>query len=160
MTTNSGSGVSLNSEARGRVKGRILLIEDHPDIAQLLVILLESKGYQVWVETCCSEVLPSCAEHRPQVILLDLGLSEADHLYATLRTDPQTKLLPLVLLTQAYEEPQRLSALELRPTDSIARLPHIQELLDGVKAALNPPRSPRKLRLTIDLSGLSLEALC
>jgi DNA-binding response OmpR family regulator len=160
MITNSNGDVGLKTDSGGRVKGRLLLIEDHPDIAQLLTILLEGKGYRVTVEPRCGRAAQQCVEQRPQVILLDLNLTEAGQCYAALRSNPQTKQTPLVLLTQANEEPQRLQAFELGPLDGIARLPHIQELLDCVKAALNPPQPPHKLRLVIDLCGRRADAMC
>ena len=71
----------------------ILLIDDHDDTRELLVELLELDGFTVIAAASGAEALALAREHRPCVVLLDLGLPDIDglELVLRLRAEPNTK---------------------------------------------------------------------
>lgn len=54
----------------------VLVVEDHEDAATPLCALLEAEGYRCWSATTGAEALRLAAEHRPQVLLLDIELPD------------------------------------------------------------------------------------
>ncbi len=59
-------------------KGRILLVDDHPDIVQTLSRLLRMSGFEVAAASDGGDALKMAAEFKPRVILLDIGLPVLD----------------------------------------------------------------------------------
>jgi CheY-like chemotaxis protein len=55
---------------------RILVVDDHQDIARMMRILLQSQGYEVKLAYCGQEALEKAGEFRPEVVLLDLTLPD------------------------------------------------------------------------------------
>lgn len=80
---------------------RILLVEDQPDVAEALLLLLEDLGHEVTVALTGAEGLAAAREQRPAVVLCDVGLPDLDgHAVARdLRADPATADVYLVALT-------------------------------------------------------------
>ncbi len=81
---------------------RILIVEENPDLAQILQIHLESKGHQVIIETHGSRAITTCHEQRPDVLLVNADLRDAGgfSIYTQLRNDPQTAHVHIALLAQ------------------------------------------------------------
>jgi DNA-binding response OmpR family regulator len=63
---------------RSSPKGRILLVDDHPDIVQTLSRLLRMSGFEVAVASDGGDALKKAEEFKPRVILLDIGLPVLD----------------------------------------------------------------------------------
>ncbi|HVP19486.1 MAG TPA: response regulator [Spirochaetia bacterium] len=86
---------------------RILLVEDDPAIANLIVILLEREGYEVITSPTAETGLELAASRCPDLILMDIALPGMDGLEATrmLKTSETTRRVPVVALTaQARKE--------------------------------------------------------
>jgi two-component system CheB/CheR fusion protein len=103
-----GSSVSLmaahraTAERRQAVGGRrVLVVEDNPDIAESLRLLLEFFGYEVWVAATGPEGVRLALARRPDVVLCDIGLPGLDGfgVAAALRRDPATAAARLVAIT-------------------------------------------------------------
>jgi CheY-like chemotaxis protein len=58
------------------VAARILVVDDQPDVVELLCLQLERAGHTCIAAASGSEALALAAEHRPEVILLDIGLPD------------------------------------------------------------------------------------
>jgi CheY-like chemotaxis protein len=83
---------------RGR---RVLVVEDNPDGAETLRMLLEFYGYEVWVAATGPEGVRMAHARRPEVVLCDIGLPGLDGfgVAAALRRDPATASARLVAIT-------------------------------------------------------------
>ena len=97
---------------------RVLIVEDEPDIRDLLAFHLERAGYHVAKSRTGADALRQIAASPPDLVLLDLMLPEMDGLEVCrrLRGDPRTASLPIVMLTAKGEEIDRVLGLELGPT--------------------------------------------
>jgi CheY-like chemotaxis protein len=66
---------------------QVLVVEDHPDAAEMLKDLLEMNGYEVRIALTGPEGVRVAREYRPDVILCDLGLPGMDGYEEGMRTD-------------------------------------------------------------------------
>src|SRR5687768_9426714 len=117
---------------------RILLIEDEPDIAEVLQYNLEKEGSHVDVARRGDTGLEVVRKDNPDLILLDLMLPGIDGLEITrlLKRDPATAHLPIVMLTARGEEMDRIVGLELGADDYISKPFSPREVVLRVKAVL------------------------
>ena len=117
---------------------RILLIEDEPDIAEVLQYNLEKEGFHVEMARRGDTGLDSIRKDAPDLILLDLMLPGIDGLELTrlLKRDTATSRLPIVMLTARGEEVDRIVGLELGADDYISKPFSPREVVLRVKAVL------------------------
>jgi PAS domain S-box-containing protein len=99
-----GAGAAVAREAPPTAQDpalRILLVEDQPDVAEALQLLLEDLGHEVSVALNGADGVALAREQRPAVVLCDVGLPDMDgHAVARdLRADPSTADVYLVALT-------------------------------------------------------------
>jgi CheY-like chemotaxis protein len=102
MSHNSPSGIQAVGDESPPVKSRkILVVDDNRDAAESLQILLELSGHEVLLAYDGEEALAAVASHRPEVILLDIGLPKLDgfEVARRLRADESNRSLLLVALT-------------------------------------------------------------
>ena len=117
---------------------RVLLVEDEPDIAEVMQFNLERAGFIVDVESRGDSALEAIRKRPPDLIVLDLMLPGLDglELARILKRDPATARLPLVMLTAKGEELDRIVGLELGADDYIAKPFSPREVVLRIKAVL------------------------
>ena len=118
--------------------GRVLIVEDEPDIRDLLAHHLERDGYQVAKSRDGADALRQVKNSSPDLVLLDLMLPEMSGLEVCrrLRQDPATSALPIVMLTAKGEEVDRILGLELGADDYIVKPFSPKEVVARVRAVL------------------------
>ncbi len=140
------------------MSSRVLIVEDEPDIRELVVHHLKREGYQVSVAASGEEALRQVQASPPDLVLLDLMRPAMNGLEVCrrLRQDPVTASLPIVMLTAKGDEVDRVLGLELGADDYVVKPFSPKELLARVRAVLRrslpaPGASPTTLgALTID----------
>jgi len=146
---------------------RILVAEDEAPIAEVLSYNLEREGYSVMVTSRGDEVLAAIADHRPDLVLLDLMLPGLDGLdvMRELKKDPDLSSLPVIMLTAKGEEIDRIVGLELGADDYIAKPFSPREVLLRIRAVLRrglgedaPPELLETGGLVLDLPAYRLTA--
>ncbi len=120
-------------------KYKILLVEDEDNIRSLLCALMESAGYQVLQATTCAAAITMAASHRPDLIILDLGLPDADG-QVLLKTVRQESLTPVIVLSARTQERDKVQALDLGANDYVTKPFGSAELLARVRSALRSNR--------------------
>jgi phosphate regulon transcriptional regulator PhoB len=117
---------------------RVLIVEDEPDIRDLLAFHLEREGYQVTRSRSGTDALRQVRARPPDLILLDLMLPELGGLDVCrrLRQDPRTASVPIVMLTARGEELDRILGLELGADDYIVKPFSPKEVVARVRAVL------------------------
>src|SRR5262245_46265233 len=122
--------------------GRVLIIEDEPDIRELLAFHLEREGYQVFKARNGVDALRQIRLSPPDVVLLDLMLPEMDGLEVCrrLRRDIATARLPIVMVTAKGDELDRVLGLELGADDYIVKPFSPKEVVARVRAVLRRAR--------------------
>ncbi|MDS4022124.1 MAG: response regulator [Candidatus Competibacter sp.] len=128
-------------------KTRILLVEDEPDLAQVLVDYLVRDGFDASVEGNGTEALVRIQRTPPDLLLLDLMLPGLDGL-SILREVRKFTDLPVIMVTARVEEIDRLIGLELGADDYVCKPYSPREVVARVKAVLRrwPGRTQAEAR--------------
>lgn len=120
-------------------KQKILIVEDDPDVAEMLTAYFRSQEYDVstvnWGEDGVRSALQVPA---PDLVILDIRLPDIDgyEVARRLRGDRRTTDIPIIFLTEKRERADRLQGLELGADDYITKPFDIQELRLRVRNAL------------------------
>jgi two-component system alkaline phosphatase synthesis response regulator PhoP len=119
-------------------KGKILVVDDEEDILELLRFNLSREGCQVFCASSGEEALRLVQSEIPDLIVLDLMLPGIDGLEVTrwLKSDPNTKHLPIVMLTAKGEEADIVTGLELGADDYVTKPFSPRILVARVRAVL------------------------
>ena len=125
---------------------KILIVEDEPDIVELLVYNLHQAGFETDAVLNGADALEQVKIQQPDLVLLDLLLPEVDGLEVcrTLKRDPATASIPIIMLTAKGEAIDRIVGLELGADDYITKPFSPREVLLRVRAVLRrAPHLPR-----------------
>ena len=113
----------------------ILIVEDEMKIASLVRDYLEHAGFEVTVTGDGDAALAAARGHRPDLVVLDLGLPRRDGLDVA-RELRRTSSVPIVMLTARGEESDRIVGLELGADDYVVKPFSPKELVARVRAVL------------------------
>ncbi|MCB1646986.1 MAG: response regulator [Pseudomonadales bacterium] len=125
-------------------RSRVVIIEDEPDIIEVISYNLKREGYQVSAARRGDEGLNLVRNQSPALVLLDLMLPEIDGLTICqqLKSDPITRDIPIIIVSAKGEESDVVIGLGLGADDYIAKPFSPRELIARVKAVLR--RGPLK----------------
>ena len=117
---------------------RILIVEDDPDIAELVARYLDKAGFITDRTASGREALKMIAAKPPELLVLDLMLPHVDGLEIcrVVRADEATAAIPIIMLTARAEESARIVGLELGADDYLAKPFSPNELVARVRALL------------------------
>lgn len=113
---------------------KILVIEDSPDIADLLALHLGDEGYQVELDQDGRTGLRKALEQSYDLVILDLMLPEVDGLEICRQLRAAPSYTPILMLTARSTEIDRVVGLELGADDYLTKPFSIRELVARVKA--------------------------
>src|SRR3954451_7810612 len=117
---------------------RILIVEDDPDIADLVARYLDKAGFVTERAANGRDALAALAARQPDLMVLDLMLPQVDGLEVCrqARANPHTAAIPIIMLTARAEESERIVGLELGADDYLAKPFSPNELVARVRALL------------------------
>lgn len=117
---------------------RILVIEDERDILELIRYNLTKNGYQVMAAIHGEEGLRLVRQNPPDLVVLDLMLPGMDGLDVcrSLKTDPQTAVIPVIMVTARGDEADIVAGLELGAHDYVCKPFSPRVLVARVRACL------------------------
>ncbi len=118
------------------MKGRILLVEDDPDLARGVRFNLEREEYEVTVAADGAAARAAFRERSFDAVLLDLNLPDADGLDLLKELRASGKVLPVVCLTARGQETDVVMGLELGADDYVRKPFGVAELLARLDAVL------------------------
>jgi DNA-binding response OmpR family regulator len=120
------------------MKTRILVVDDEPDVLDLVTYNLGQAGFQTDTAADGAEALRKARSTTPDLILLDLMLPEMDGLEVCklLRRDAKTSAIPIIMLTARASEIDRIVGLELGAADYVPKPFSPRELVLRVKKRL------------------------
>ncbi|MEE3326492.1 MAG: response regulator transcription factor [Myxococcota bacterium] len=113
---------------------RILVVDDEPDILELVRYNLSNEGFRVDTATTGNEALSQITRSKPDLVVLDLMLPDQSgmEICKKLRANPSFEQLPIIMLTARSEEVDRVVGFEIGADDYVTK-----------------PFSPRELALRI-----------
>jgi DNA-binding response OmpR family regulator len=128
--------------------GRVLIVEDDADIADVLRRSLRNEGYEVRTSGDGNEALDIAAGFTPDLVVLDLGLPGLDgvEVCRRLRADGD---VPILMLTARSETEDRVAGLDSGADDYLVKPFERTELLARIRALLRrrPPRGSASLQV-------------
>ena len=119
-------------------KPLVLIVEDEAPLVTLLRYNLEKEGFQVCEAADGEEALVQIAERKPDIVLLDwmLPLVSGIEVCRQIRRSPQTRALPIVMLTARGEELDRVRGLNSGADDYISKPFSLRELTARLRAVI------------------------
>lgn len=119
--------------------GRILVVDDEPQIRRVIKVILVGQGYEVVEVRSGNAALLTFREFLPDLVLLDLNMPGMTGL-ETCRSLRETSEVPIIFLTVRSQEDEKVEALDAGADDYVTKPFGKKELLARIRAALR--RSP------------------
>ena len=137
---------------------RILVVDDEPDIRELIRFALETAGYEVFEAGQAEEARQLLQAHHPALLLLDWMLPGRSglELARELKRSNKTRDLPIIMLTARGEEQDKVQALDTGADDYITKPFSPRELTARIRAVLR--RSAHTaLESVLEVNGLLID---
>ena len=140
-------------------KETILVVEDDPDIVELLEYSLEREGYKVLAASDGEKGLSEARRRKPALVLLDLMLPGLDGLSIcrALKEDGATKDIPVMMLTAKGEESDVVVGREFGADDYVRKPFSPRELIARIRAVLRRSQPAPAVRSRIELGSVTLD---
>ena len=160
---------SLRSDDRA---AHILIVDDLPANTRVLEALLTRDGYRVTIAEDGEQALEVVALERPDLVLLDILMPKIDgyEVCRQLKSDPATRLIPVVLVTGLTDTDSRVRGLEVGADDFMAKPFIVPEMRARVASLLRIKRYTDaldsaesvilSLAMTIEARDLATEGHC
>ncbi len=123
-------------------KPRVLVVDDEQAIRRFLHVALTSQGYIVFEAASGQEGMAGVVSHKPEIIILDLGLPDIDGVEVT-RLLRQWTQVPIIILSVRGSEGDKIAALDAGADDYLTKPFGIAELLARLRAALRRATHPK-----------------
>jgi len=136
----------------------ILVVEDEPQVQELVAVNLEHAGHRVRRAATAGEAESSIREELPDVLILDWMLPDESGISLTrrLRENERTRSLPILMLTARAMEQDKISGLEAGADDYLTKPFSPKELAARIKAVLRR-RAPQLADDVVEIGGLRLD---
>ena len=133
----------------------ILVVDDDPNIAQLVRLYLEKEGFDVSIETRGDEAVAAFQKNPPSLMLLDIMLPGLDG-WQVCRAIRQISNIPIIMLTAKDETFDKVLGLELGADDYVTKPFEGKELVARVKAVLRRAAPGESEKDTLSFPGLTI----
>ena len=141
------------------MKGKVLLVEDEAPIREMLRYTLMKEGYTLREAADVEQARPILAEYKPDLILLDWmlpGMSGADYA-RRIRSDPDTRDIPIIMLTARGKEADKVRGLDIGADDYMTKPFSTKELLARIRAVMRRTQN-QDCEGVVSVNGLTLDA--
>jgi len=140
------------------MSSRILIIEDDPSIVEMLRYNLEKSGFEALVAMDGEEGVMLVEEEEPDLVVLDwmLPLMSGIEVCRRIRRRPETKNLPIIMLTAKGEETDRVRGLESGADDYVVKPFSPSEMMARIKAVLRRSK-PSLSEGVLEYSGIAMD---
>ncbi len=137
----------------------VYVVEDDANIREIELFALKNSGYRTEGFESASDFLKAVARKKPSLILLDLMLPDMDGItvLGRLRANPDTRSLPIILVTARTTELDKVKGLDAGADDYITKPFGVMELISRVKALLRRTE-PEKEEKPLVLGDIRLSA--
>jgi len=128
-------------------KQKILIVDDEPDILELIEYNLKKEGYQVYTARNGQEAVAEAKKSQPDLIVLDIMMPKMDGIEACriMRTMPEFKNTFMVFLTARSEEYSEIAGFNVGADDYIAKPIKPRALVSRINAILRRNSAPEEV---------------
>ena len=135
----------------------VYVVEDDQNIREIETFALRNTGYEVEDFAYAKEFYEGLGRRRPDVILLDIMLPDADGLEVVekLRAEAGVRRIPIILVTAKTSELDKVKGLDIGADDYMTKPFGVLELISRVKALLR--RSGRLVEKQLQIGGVCLD---
>jgi class 3 adenylate cyclase/CheY-like chemotaxis protein len=119
-------------------QAKILIVDDSTDILEILSDLLEAHGYTICTAGTGPDALAQIEREQPDLVLLDVmmpGMTGYE-VCSRIRENPATVFLPVIILTGADANLERINGIEAGADDFLSKPPNHPELLARVRSLI------------------------
>ena len=127
----------------GRARlGRVLVVEDEQDVAELIRFTLHKEGYEVTLVGNGADGVRRAHEGKPDVVLLDIMVPQLNgwEVCRRLKQDPETRRIPIIMVTGRVDEGDKVLGFELGADDYVTKPFSPRELVARVRAVTRRSR--------------------
>jgi two-component system, OmpR family, alkaline phosphatase synthesis response regulator PhoP len=119
-----------------RSAGRVLVVEDERDVAELIRYNLNREGYDVVVAGSGGDAIKQAREVQPDVVLLDIMVPQVNgwEVCRRLKQDADTRAIPVIMVTGRVEEGDKVLGFEMGADDYVTKPFSPRELVARVRA--------------------------
>jgi two-component system alkaline phosphatase synthesis response regulator PhoP len=139
---------------------RILITDDDPTVLKVTSARLKKAGYSVSLCDCGSSVIEKVLEDKPDLILMDVMLGDADGrlLCEKLREDSRTRHIPVILISGSKtQDDDQVSGLQGGADDYLVKPVNGKVLAAKIEAVLRRYNAPQELHETLNQCGMVLD---
>jgi two-component system, OmpR family, alkaline phosphatase synthesis response regulator PhoP len=125
-----------------RAVGRVLVVEDERDVAELIRYNLGKEGYDVLVTGSGTDAVKQAREARPDIVLLDIMVPHLNgwEVCRRLKQDAETRSIPVIMVTGRAEEGDKVLGFEMGADDYVTKPFSPRELVARVRAVVRRGR--------------------
>ena len=124
----------------GTPEARLLVVEDEPNIRELLATSLRFAGFEVHVAADGAAALKQAAEHDPDLVVLDVMLPDMDGFTVTRKLREAGRILPIVFVTARDSLEDKIKGLTVGGDDYVTKPFSLEEVVARIRAVLRRTR--------------------
>lgn len=135
---------------------RILVVDDEKAIRRFLHTSLTANGYAVFEAVNGADALTAVVNHRPDVVILDLGLPDIEGTEVTARLREWTQL-PIIILSVRGQETDKITALDAGADDYLTKPFGVGELMARIRVVLRQAANTNQAESVFTTDGLEVD---
>ena len=122
-------------------EARLLVVDDEPNIRDLLATSLRFAGFEVFTASTGNEVIREATEHQPDLVVLDVMLPDMDGFTVTRRLRDRGEQYPILFLTAKDETQDKVAGLTVGGDDYVTKPFSLEEVVARIRAVLRRTHS-------------------
>jgi two-component system, OmpR family, response regulator len=138
-------------------EARLLVVEDEPNIRELLATSLRFAGFEVHVAGDGATALRQAAEHEPDLVVLDVMLPDMDGFTVTRKLRGSGRLLPIVFVTARDSLEDKIKGLTVGGDDYVTKPFSLEEVIARIRAVLRRTRGEQDDHATLRFHDVELD---
>ncbi|MBP2381883.1 response regulator transcription factor [Brachybacterium sacelli] len=117
-------------------EARLLVVDDEPNIRDLLATSLRFAGFEVFTASTGNEAIREATDHQPDLVVLDVMLPDMDGFTVTRRLRDRGEQYPILFLTARDETQDKVAGLTVGGDDYVTKPFSLEEVVARIRAVL------------------------
>ncbi len=126
----------MNTTPEQDFEARLLVVDDEPNIRDLLATSLRFAGFEVFTASTGNEAIREATEHQPDLVVLDVMLPDMDGFTVTRRLRDRGEQYPILFLTARDETQDKVAGLTVGGDDYVTKPFSLEEVVARIRAVL------------------------